>query len=55
MKSCTRSLVFDGKAVRTNEVSSDEEMIMHSPNSKIITELSDDDLMECVKHVYINE
>jgi hypothetical protein len=55
IKSCASSVTFNRKDIRTNEMSSDEETIINLTYTKIIPELSDDDLMKCVKHAYINK
>jgi len=55
MKASIRSDIFHNKDTCTNQKLSDEEIKMNLNCTNIIPELSDDDLVACIKYAYINE
>ncbi|CAF1004978.1 unnamed protein product [Rotaria sordida] len=55
VKSSTTSIISNDKVIHTNRLSSSEQIAVHLLDAKIIPELSDDDLMEHVKHAYIQK
>lgn len=55
IKSFTRSKIFHDKNICTNQKSSDEEIKVNLTSTNIIPELSDDDLVACIKYAYTNK